>query len=326
MRYRVPAVTCAAILLAVFPLLTGCNDDCPDCPGSDPTPTMANIWPHADGNAWTYAGTYTEYPLPAGSGWADGQPLPMPSMEELHAALRSAPADTVTAQFEMVYRLAFDGDVVTGPGVAAQLLTGTVFMPLLTDGASPATPDALVRTIARARPDLRDRLAVRLQAGDGIAAWAPTPLFLGPGAFAYEGDGYFAYGELDTLHSWTYLQDSLEPGTEFSQQLVPAIADDIWQHGRVWSVGSLRVGGRTFANAVECMTVVDLGESMVTDETGAELGTFHAYMYGVVYYAPEVGPVALRQREVHQPGPSYPDGEAGMTEFVLDLAGATTAE
>jgi hypothetical protein len=48
--------------------VSACNDDedCVDCPDvTTPDPTMANIWPHADGTAWTFDGVYRELePLP----------------------------------------------------------------------------------------------------------------------------------------------------------------------------------------------------------------------------------------------------------------------
>jgi len=332
MRHRVPAVTCAAIMICVLPLLTGCNDDdCPTCGGGKVTATLANVWPHADGNAWTYAGTYTEATLPDGIGWQEGNPLPLPSMEDLHAALQQAPGDSVTGETDFTYRLAFAGNITTESGATGQHLTSTVFLPAPGKAgaveARTGDGDPLLQLVARARPDLREAIRDRYGLADKDLLGSPRPLFLGGYAFAYEDSGYYSYGDLDLLHSWTYLQDGVEPGTAFSQQLIPAIANDVWLYGRVWSVGDVTVGGRTFPGAVECMYVVDLGEQMVTDETGASLGTFHGWMSGTIVYAPEVGPVAARERSALGPsltvqGPPQP----GMFDYVLDLAGATTAE
>ena len=56
----------ALILAASLVLLiAGCFDDedCPDCPDvpAAPAPSMANIWPHADGAGWLYDLVFTEY-------------------------------------------------------------------------------------------------------------------------------------------------------------------------------------------------------------------------------------------------------------------------
>ncbi len=321
------------VLLSCFLLLavTACNDDdSPTCPGQDLRPAMANIWPHADGNIWFFEGGYSEFPPPETGGTGRLDDLPLPSMADLHADLQHPVAGEPDLAVNCLYRLSLDGEITTDTGVSAQHLAGRFYFPQPGGGDTVRGPesggDPLLRLIARVRPDLREAALARMSPGARKDISIDLPLSLGDYAFAYEDSGYFGYGDLDTGHSWVYLAGSLEAGTEFSHQLVPSIADDVWLHGRVWSRGDLTVGGRLYRNAVEVMYVVDLGESDVVDENGDPIGVFRSYIYGTVHYVPGVGPVKGLERHVE--GPNQMDGsESGLiTDYVMDLVSASTGE
>ena len=72
------------------------DDDCIDCPPADlpPEPTLANIWPHAEGTQWVYDFDFNQY---AGPDLTDPPP-PLPSLADLHAALQlPIPTDLIEA-------------------------------------------------------------------------------------------------------------------------------------------------------------------------------------------------------------------------------------
>jgi len=310
------AVSCVLLFVAA-----GCDEDdecarCPDLP-DDPEPTLANIWPHEDGTEWVYDLEYGQFEGPDVS----EEPPPLPSMEDLHAALQQ-PVDADQLGLDVgLYRLLFDGQVTTETGVVGQDLVEAFYSevdPLLREtGDARSCEQRLLRTLARARPDLRPAILKRL---GGAADWskdladARSPFFLGAYAFAFEDSGYYAYGDLDTEHAWTYLEGDLSVGSEFSLQLVPEIADDIWLHGRVWSVEDRDISGIAWPNALEYLYVVDLGVQTATDEGGEVIGYVHPYVYGTTVFVPEVGPVACHERHVIFADEILQDG-GGIEEY-----------
>ena len=310
-------------MTALLFLLPACNDDdeCPTCPDTGtPAPTMANIWPHADGTAWTFDGVYRESTVPTP---VKDYGTEIPPMDDLHAALGEPLPGVVTMEEDGLYRFAFDGETTTLSGATGQKVVETMFAAPPEDG-----PDPLLALIARARPDLRPALAARYGIGTKDFSEVPgSPYFLGGYCFSAEEEGYFGYGDVDQNHSWVYLEGDLSVGSEFSLQLVPALTDGVWLYGRVWSLGDRTVNGIDYENVLEVMYVIDLGESMVTDEQGNLLGTSHPYMYGNSFFVPEVGPVEGTERRVFPtPDPVEKSVEGEYFEYVFDLVGVTFAE
>ncbi len=279
-----------ALLGACLALTAACNS------GSDgPPPTPQNIWPHADGSTWTYdLVTAILEDEPTRDAW----PADLPSMSALRALLEQPPAGTVAEADSGLYTITLDGLVTTETGITAQHLVES-YEPLAPGkAAGPLVPHGqrLLALAALVRPELRDG------AGSGKAAepfgqvGVPGPMLLGGYAFAFEDSGYYSYGDVDTHHSWTYLETPLLPGTAFSQRLLAGLAGDLWLHGRIWSVRDRSFGGVRYRNVLECMYLVDLGLQALTDESGTPLGEFRSFVYGRVFYAPEVGPVAVQER------------------------------
>jgi len=325
-KFRISAFLLCIILVLG---LTACNDDddvtCPEeCP-SAAEPTLANIWPHANGNAWTFDMTYLEHIT------TDTLQEPPASMETLHTLLQSPLPGTPDFSLTGLYRIALDGEITTDSGVTAQHIQETLFFDNpdregKRTSTGQNTPDRLLRLIARARPDLRREIHPLLDGESKDMDTMTHPWFIGGYTFASEDDGYFGYGDLDQNHSWIYLGSNLETGGEFSLQLIPSIADDIWLYGRIWSRGDLTVGGRQFENVVECMYLIDLGETTATDENGNIIGTFNSYMYGTVHFAPEVGPIKGMERHLLGADQSLMGGEPIAREHLLELVGATQAD
>jgi hypothetical protein len=289
------------ILLALLALpllwLCSCNDDddCPTCPG-EVTPSLENLWPHADGTDWSYDFRYRVHELETSVGDT------LPGMSTLHAALLEPVASALVSEDEGIYRQTVNGTVTTDSDVTAINMDVTIYSEVYGDKS--LSPDnALLGAIARARPDLREKLEDRLgrRLADKDLDEAGFLFFLSPYAFAVEDSGYFGYGDLSTEHSWIYLTDELEVGSEFSIRLVPQLADDLWLYGRIWSVGDFTSGGATYANAVECMYVMDLGIQISVDEQGDIISTHHAYCYGRTVFVPEIGPVYCQERRILTP-------------------------
>jgi hypothetical protein len=314
------------VILGIFLLLAaaGCNDDdCDDGLTTPPAdqPTMANIWPHADGNDWVYD---LEFNVHAAQEAVDPVP-PLPTMAELHTALGQPIATEQISSDPGLYRLTFEGNVTTDTGVTGQNLVERVYDVVWEErkSASPAGDDDFLRTLARSRPDLRPAIAERLglpaESLDKSLDEAGHLFFLGAYAFAAEDSGYFGYGDLNTQHAWVYLEGDLEVGSTFSLQLVPDLTDDVWLYGEIWSVGDREVGGVQYANVVECMYLVDMGIANVTDAYGNPEGEFRSYMYGVTLFVPELGPVACQERRIVAPDEVVAPGEGGIFEFLCEI-------
>ena len=246
------------LILALLPgllLASACNDDddCVNCSGDGtPFPTMANIWPHADGSAWTFGLEYRELEPEPGTGAKVGE---IPTMEELHAALQVPMDGIVTDEGEGYYRFALDGTVTTRSGAVAQQVVESFFM---------ETPTKTVRREGPASSASDRVLAIIAEYGLEKAGFSNyAPYFLSGYAFAYEDSGYYGYGDIDQNHSWVYLEGDLRPGAEFSFQLAAGLTNEVWLHGRVWSVGRRTFGGRTYSNVLECMYVLDFGEMYI---------------------------------------------------------------
>lgn len=320
MSRLIPLILLAGLLVA------GCNDDdCPQCPAPVSAPTLANIWPHADGTSWVYDGQLALYPGPEVS----ETPAELPSMAELHAALQDPVPGQPDSLDTGLYRLAFAGNLTTDSGMTAQDLTETWYVeaaPSKSLWAAPADRDRdFLRLLAGARPDLRVKMASLYGLGPEepgkVLPPGHDPYFLSAYAFAYEDSGYYGYGDLDQRHAWAYLAGDLSVGSEFSIQLVPALADDIWLYGRIWSVGTYAQDGHTWTNAVEVMYLVDLGLQEEVDENGDPLGYSRPLMYGVTVFVPEVGPVACLERHELAPSHSAYDTFPGVTiDFRFSLA------
>ncbi|MCB1182780.1 hypothetical protein KDM41_05055 [bacterium] len=287
----------AALTLALA--LGACKDDGHPsaCSGNTPTPPLVSAWPHEDGRTWSYDFISLSRVDTNATLVGPGETI-LPPMSWLHDRLEepfvAGDGDTLRGR----YGLTFDGEMTTDSGVTTQYLHEEM---LVEERPGPADDvDPLLVLLARTRPDLRDRLpaaalAAAKSTADGFARIS-GPLLLHGYAFAWEDSGYYGYGDISTHHSWVFMERDLEVGTEFSLQLVPELADDIFLYGRVWSRGPVSGLGETRCDAVEVMYVIDLGEQFAVDENAALEGVFRGYVYGVNVFVPGVGPVYSQER------------------------------
>jgi hypothetical protein len=82
-------------------------------------------------------------------------------------------------------------------------------------------------------------------------------------------------------------------------------------------MGDAEIGGMVFPNALECAYIVDYGPQwagMPEDPWGY----YRVYDYGVVIYAPEVGPVSSYERALVEAGN---DESHGVGDKTLMLTG-----
>jgi hypothetical protein len=288
---------------------------------------LRNIWPNEDGREWTYRVEQREWNSPGLRIYpTEAEVPPLPSLEEVAALLGNHPIGPNPVNETAGYRMRFDGIKTTQSGATGQNLETELFD--LGSGtarlahAGAAAP-GFVRALARARPDLREKIARRWPEAARVAA-APVgpasvfePFFLFGYAFEKTREYIGSYGDLNLDLAWKYLEADLRPGSEFSMQLVPDLADNVFLHVRVIREGPTATALGTIPRSIEVLYLVDFGVSFATDEEGNVFGYFTAYTYGTITYAPRVGPIASYSRNFVQPGqpldPGSHDQRIGVT-------------
>lgn len=224
-------------------------------------PNLESLWPNADGLRFDYEYHYTDL-----FGGVD----------------YGGPA-----------YLAFEGYVMTTGGLAQNLLGAQPASPAKRDHAAAGMP-GLVQAVWRARPELRDALALRFAALDNSFEW--SPLFLHTGYFMKSPAVLQMWQEAWSHPTWTYLIGEPALGASFTHQLLPEIVDDIFLHGTVAELkATVTTANGIYNDAVRVDYLVDYGEGRFTDEAGNLLGVVHAETAGHVYYVPDVGPVQMLQ-------------------------------
>ena len=153
----------------------------------------------------------------------------------------------------------------------------------------------------------------------GIASVDP-PLYLFGYAWEKTREYIGSYGDLNTNLSWKYLEADLDPGHEFTIQLVPDLADDVFLHVRVLRERTATSPLGDHPRSIDVLYEVDYGISEATDVDGNPIGYWHAYDYGMITYAPKVGPVASYERSLISVGepldPGYRELTAELTAVV----------
>jgi len=223
-------------------------------------PTLASLWPNADGTRWDYALSVSDI---IGLNW-------------------TGPGS-----------MRFDGTTPTAGGIA-QVLVATHDTPVAKSNAGPA--NAILAAVWRARPDLRPALAARY--GDvsaGMGVW--YPLLLHDGYFMRTSAALQMWQEKWDHPTWTYATADLALGAQFTQQLIPEIADDVFLHGTVESIDATVVTpAATFAHAVRMGYWIDYGWSEGVLPDGTPTGQFYRpSTVGHVHFAPDTGPVEMHE-------------------------------
>lgn len=256
-------VTNCCIHLAIcLPLIiSGCSDDTPTQLSSGTGPTFDNIWPAAVGHFWLYDLDDRLY--------EGGNPPydrledipPIPAIDDLYADLK-----------------------VDQPGAPLEIESGTLRWDITADAT--VDPDTTVMTVDATF--------------QGLAGYPRPPqgLKMGP-SWRHSGDRIASYGY--GYFQWLHLDGDLTPGHEFTAELAEGLADDILLTSRIWSIRSYNVAGTTYPNCVESFYLLDMGIQQGTDENGETTGFIHTYEYGVIIYAPEVGPIYCKAKFVSGP-------------------------
>jgi hypothetical protein len=264
------------------------------------------IWPHADGQGWIYRVT--------GRGWDQPPPVlyttpgevPAFSIDDAIHLLGSEPTGPNPQTSGGTYRLQFSGTVTTQSGVTRQNLTEAL-EPDPSAAASSATPaahagSAFLDLLRRARPDLAgklDRNPPRMSPRAGVTSLARIvfhPTLLHGYAWEQTDQWIGTYGDLNQQIAWIFLTPDLRPGSEFSLQLVPDLADDVFLHARVLGWRSVETEAGTFRRALEVAYLVDFGVTEITDFDGNTLGYVRDVLFGTVDYVIGVGPVRSYER------------------------------
>jgi hypothetical protein len=297
---RSPTLLLAALLTA---LLAGCLGNHDPVGPRGPGATLATLWPNDDGRSWSYQVVDRQWP---DGGWTTYPTLaavpPAPSMSQVAALLDTLRAGTVGSADTAAFVLRFQGMITTQSGVTRQNLTETLITPSSPGLGLPAPTAraAFLARLYRARPDLRVALRARLPflalPADTLHRYVANLLH----GYAWEKTTRWigTYGDVDTLLAWKFLTSNLIPGSEFTHQLVPALASDVFLHGRILSRRRVVTPAGVFENAVVCAYLIDYGTTALTDPSGNPTGYTRFFDYGSVSYADQTGPVACYERRM----------------------------
>lgn len=321
-----------ATVLALL-LLPGCKEDkppCVDCPVVvKPRPTLSNIWPNDDQRFWSYAYGFEEVQTPGDFAvYESPYDIPPFSWDDVRSLLPGHELDGTTEQTTGTYWLQFDGEMETQSGATGQYLR-VVFdpePPILPAAIQVAGGDAFLARLYMARPDLRPAILEKIaQTRQDVLApdrrQGPTfyePLLLHGGAWEKTSKWIGGYGDLNQSLAWMYLSADLSVGSEFTLQLVPDLADDVYLHGRIErrTAWIIQDGNR---EALDVHYVIDYGTTVVFDNQ-TPIGYFRVYDCGQVVYAPRVGPVYMYEIGMIEPG-DPPSNGLRATELRLAATG-----
>ncbi|MBD3333887.1 MAG: hypothetical protein GF355_00040 [Candidatus Eisenbacteria bacterium] len=324
------------------------------CNGGAAPPDLQNIWPDADSTAWTYSLTERVWPDSSGPVLheSEGEVEPAPTMDEIEDMLGAGPTADSVRVTEGMYRQMFDGYVTTMSGVRAQLIRETTFCEhsRYPDGKQREDAGGFICKLLKVRPGLRTKamaLGFTGSQAEGIpqVPWQtsvaakdvgpPTQaaredcdfefgqIYLHGYAWTKTGEYIGGYGDLDQDLSWKFLERDLSVGHEFTHQLVPSLADDVFLHARIISRRPVTTELADFERCVECLYMIDYGVTTATDENGQELGYYRYYDYGTIIYAPGVGPVYSYEKHPPLAPAELAPNPSGLNagEYELSLVG-----
>ncbi len=295
---RIAARLVLALIGGALLAAPGCRHGAPTAPAA-PSATLQNLWPNDDGRFWTYRIVKRRWDVERPAIFPTPGEVPAaPSLDEIEVLLRGHPIGANPDSEIASFKLQFDGMFTTLSGATGQNLTETVLRPGVFVPAAASGPSAFLASLARARPDLRPRLATLAPAPDEASALIGRhpALFLFGYAWKRTAEWIGSYGDVDTLLAWEYLAADLAPGDEFSVRLVPSLAADVYLHARILPRRIVTTPAGSFAGAVECLYEVDYGLGAEVDISGNIVGFSRYFSYGTVAYARDVGPVASYDR------------------------------
>jgi len=245
--------------------LWGCGGDDPAGPPFKFDPDLERLWPHADGTEWIFGLTSQECVIEDYQLYPTPEDVPaLPSFETLYARLQTGVHCAEPESRTGRIEMEFNGESVLPGDVVTQRLQAYV-------------------APRRNGPS------------------SPWPLTQANWMMNIEGivDLNSAGAVNDT--GFVYLTRDLEPGSEFSQTLMPSFIEDLTLSARIWRHVKVRKPNEGWANAVESFYLLDFGSRAVINEVGEVIGYYPLYRYGVIQYAEDVGPMWCREHKVQPP-------------------------
>ena len=276
---------------------------------------LDDLWPNDNGHAWSfsYRSEETQSPQPTIYPTAEQVP-PAPSPEEVLPVLR-APVELGNVR-NGFYTLIFDGQTTTLSGATGQNLRETLVIPgaQLRPATTPDLRQRLLTLVARARPDLRRKIAaLGVAPSDTLTTY---PLLVHGGCWEKTLDHIGTFGDVDRNLAWKFLDADTRQGASFRFQLLPSITTDVFL--TAWVVPHKLRSDEAKGRALEVVYVIDYG----LDQTGTPPGYFRAIGYGSVIYIPGQGPVSSLERSfawVEHPEQPLTQITVGPGSFVAGL-------
>lgn len=258
------------------------------------------IWPHEDGRGWAYRLTSREWDIPPTVPFPQSpDDVPILTIDDAINLLATDPDPAHSQVASGTYRLRFNGLVTTLSGVTRQNLEESV------DEGATATAaltfkrpgNRFLALLRRARPDLARKMGLQAPSFATRSTVIPdAPILLHGYAWEQTDQWIGTYGDLNQQIAWIFLTPNLKPGAEFSLQLVPDLADNVYLHARVVGWTRVETAAGVFHRALDVVYLVDFGASEVTDVDGNTIGYYRPYLYGRSDYVAGVGPVYSRER------------------------------
>lgn len=299
---RYPGILIVLLLLCS---IAACDDDdCTTCAEDPPAPepTLENVWPNEDGRGWTYDFFHREWPD------TTTPPLAGLTIDDADSMLAVvAPAGTPTDAH--IWRNVFEGMETTESGAVGQNLRGYYYRDV---------EGGVRRWVPADRPSLAERLVLpRYATIEEFAArricCVGALLIEGGPAFVKTEELIGSYGDLDQRLSWKWLEADLGPGSGFTLQLVPALADNVFLHAEIREVRDLSTPYGEFENALSVNYMIEHGQEYLLGPDDTRIGPFQSWTFGRMEFVPEVGPVYCLERFV------VPDLEGEVEPGLIDL-------
>lgn len=306
-----------------------CLSSCHDEPEPSRSFTLAQAWPNEDGRVWAYEVTATKWLADSILDLFSPQVVfetpddvpPVPSMRDVATLLAAELEGEPLESAHGLYTLQFSGTATTHSGATGQNLVGTMSdVPVEAQTAEAAEASSFfavfLARLALARPDLRPSIEARI--GRSMTASSISqPMFLSGGVWEKTDEWVGKYGDVDTTLAWLYLDADLDVGHEFTWQLVPSLADDVFLYGKVHRKVTVENGAGRFEDALEVLYEIDYGAGVAVNNVGDILGYYRLFDIARITYAPDVGPVESTERTLYLVGAEVPVGPLLARELPL---------
>ena len=268
------------LALMAATLLGACGSGNPDQPAGA---ALEDLWPHEDGNFWRYEACRIAEDLEEEQDIeelvgplfdSEAEVPPFPSMDELWEAYTNLCEPDWPLEWQGSYHLRFDGEEELFRGDFYQVLTDSTHWDIEPRAFTPSS--------------------VKVHVTDGFrSADAPNLLcgmFWRVTEEAIEGvtDEFFVV-------EWKWLEADYAIGREFDF----ISWGDITLHSRVTDIDKYWTGSEWLEDVVQVFYVLEPGVAFVTIlEDPDPIGYFRPLDFGVVYFAPDVGPVYCHVRSM----------------------------